>query len=313
MTRCAQYPRDYGSSLGRHAQPPRAKDLEHLFHRSHAGDCSSELQVQQTPWAGKMGAMETERLIRLEVEGAVATVVLDRPPANVLGTPGSTQLAEAVAEIAARSEIRAVVVWGGERIFCGGADLKEMATFDETAAAALSDLLGGAIRALELLDVPTVAAIEGAALGGGLELALGCDLRVAAEGALLGQPEVAVGIIPGAGGTQRLPRAVGYDRAREMVLTGRRIAADEALSIGLVHRVVPTGTALAAATEMAQTFAAGPTRAYAAAKSALRAAEDIVTGLKVERDAFAALFATADRTEGMKAFTEKRPPMFEGR
>ena len=208
-----------------------------------------------------------------------------------------------------------MVVWGGERTFSAGADLKELAAADgPDAGRAIAGALADAILALEELPLPTIAAIEGAALGGGLELALGCDLRVASETATLGLPEVTLGIMPGAGGTQRLPRAVGHDRARELVLTGRRLAAAEAHALGLVHALAPAGGALAAATETARAFAAGPTRAYAAAKAALRAAGgDPRPGLALELDAFGALFTTEDRREGMAAFAEKRPPRFTGR
>lgn len=253
--------------------------------------------------------------VRIGFEGDVATLVLERPPANVLDTSTSQALKDAATEMAGRDGVRALIVTGGERIFCGGADVKEMATFEGPAQARrFSELLGDALLAIEELPFVTVAAIEGSALGGGLELALACDLRVASASSQVGLPEVGLGIMPGAGGTQRLPRAVGYDRAREMVLTGRRVAASEAMAMGLVHEVVPDGSTLARAVEIAEGFACGPTAAYAAAKTALRAsAAAIGPGLAAEREAFAALFATDDRAEGFAAFAEKRPPRFLGR
>lgn len=260
-----------------------------------------------------MGAVEPERTVRLEVADGVGVIRLARPPANVLGTPEAEGLVAAAREARGRDDVRAVVVTGGDR-FSGGADLAELAAAGPAEAAAISRALGDAIAAIEELPFVTIAAIEGFALGGGLELALGCDLRIAADTAALGLPEVTLGIMPGAGGTQRLPRAVGYDRARELVLTGRRIDAAEALSLGLVHRVAPAGTALDVALDLARGFAAGPTRALAAAKGALRGSRsDPSRGLALEREAFAALFATEDRTEGLAAFKGKRPPRFTGR
>lgn len=252
--------------------------------------------------------------VRTEIAEGVATLVLDRPPANVLDAATAHALGSAAGALADRGDVRAVVVTGG-RIFCGGADIKEMATFaGPSEAQAFAEVLGAALVALEDLPLVTIAAIEGSALGGGLELALACDLRIAAEPAMLGLPEVGLGIMPGAGGTQRLPRAVGIDRARELVLTGRRLTAPDAHAIGLVHEVVAAGATRERASALAHAFAAGPTAAYAAAKAALRAAGgDRSAGLAVERDAFAGLFATEDRIEGLAAFAEKRPPRFTGR
>jgi enoyl-CoA hydratase/carnithine racemase len=174
--------------------------------------------------------------------------------------------------------------------------------------------LGAACLELETIPKVTIAAINGFALGGGCELALACDLRYAADDAQLGQPEVLLGIIPGAGGTQRLPRLVGLAKARDLVFSGRRVKADEALEIGLVDRVLPAEDAYTAAVDDARRFAAGPTRAYAAAKWALAASGgDLATGLAAERAAFVELFATRDQEEGMRAFLEKREPRFEGR
>lgn len=259
--------------------------------------------------------MRVTTTVRAEIAEGVATLVLDRPPANILDTATARALGAVVGDLAGRGDVRAVVVAGGERIFCGGADIKEMATFAGPAEArAFAEILGAALVALEALPFVSIAAIEGSALGGGLELALACDLRVAADPAMLGLPEVGLGVIPGAGGTQRLPRAVGIDRARELVLSGRRLTAADAHAIGLVHEIVPAGAARERASALARGFAAGPTAAYAAAKAALRAAGgDPGAGLAVEREAFAGLFATDDRVEGFAAFAEKRPPRFTGR
>jgi len=171
-----------------------------------------------------------------------------------------------------------------------------------------------ACRDLEAIPKITIAAINGFALGGGLEVALACDFRYAAQDAQLGLPEIKLGIIPGSGGTQRLPRLIGLGRARELILTGRRITANEALDIGLVDGVSPAGDAYKLAFHRASLLASGPMKAYAAAKRALAAADGpLAEGLAVEREGFVQLFATRDQEEGMRAFLEKREPRFEGR
>jgi enoyl-CoA hydratase/carnithine racemase len=253
--------------------------------------------------------------VRVELDGAVATIRIDRPPANALFRPLSLELSDAAGALAADPAVRAVVVWGGERRFAAGADIKAMVEYGPEEVAPDVGALEAACRDLEAIPFPVVAAITGFALGGGLEVALACDRRVAAEDAKLGLPEIGLGIIPGAGGTQRLPRLVGLARARDLILTGRLVEAAEALAVGLVDRVVPPGDVLAEATAEARRFAEGPTLAYAAAKRALAAATegDLARGLEVERDAFLPLFATADQKEGMRAFLDKRAPSFEGR
>jgi len=252
--------------------------------------------------------------VRVEREGAVATIRLDRPPANAISRAVSEELQAAVREVAGDRAIRAAVVWGGERIFAAGADIKAMVDIGPEEVAPDVHALEQACRDLESLPVPVIAAVNGFALGGGCEIALACDLRFAATDAGLGQPEIGLGIIPGAGGTQRLPRLVGLAHARDLVLTGRRVGADEALAMGLVDRIRPPAEVYPAALEEARRFAEGPTVAYAAAKRALAASDrPLAEGLEVERDAFVPLFSTADREEGMRAFLDKREPRFEGR
>lgn len=252
--------------------------------------------------------------VKVEREGAIATIRLDRPPANALARPLSLELSEAALVVGGDPEVRAVVVWGGERIFAAGADIKTMVGFGPEEIAPDVGALEQACRDLEAIGKPVIAAINGFALGGGCEVALACDFRVAAEDAKLGVPEIRLGIIPGSGGTQRLPRLIGQGRAREMVFTGRHVDAEEALAIGLVDRVVAAADVHPAAIELARGYASGPTLAYAAAKRALAAAGgDLERGLTVEREAFVPLFATHDQEEGMRAFLEKREPRFEGR
>ncbi len=253
--------------------------------------------------------------VHVQTDGAVATIRIDRPPANALARPVSLELSEAARAVEADAAVRAVVVWGGERLFAAGADIKAMVGYGPQEIAPDVGALERACRDLEAISSPVIAAVNGFALGGGLEVALACDLRVAAEDAELGLPEIRLGIIPGAGGTQRLPRLVGLPRARDLILSGRPVGAEEALRIGLVDRVVPPGDVHAEALVEARRFAEGPTLAYAAAKRALAAAGDggLAHGLEVEREVFVPLFATRDQEEGMRAFLEKRDPNFEGR
>ena len=252
--------------------------------------------------------------VRVERDGAVATIRLDRPPVNALSRAVSEELGAAAREIADDRSVRAAVVWGGERIFAAGADVKAMVDLGPEEIAADVHALEQACRDLEAIPAPMIAAINGYALGGGCEVALACDLRFAAENAGLGLTEIRLGIVPGAGGTQRLPRLVGLAIARDLILSGRIVSADEGLAMGLVDRVQAPQEVLEVALEEARRFAEGPTLAYAAAKRALAAADlPLAEGLEAEREAFVELFATRDQEEGMRAFLDKREPRFEGR
>jgi enoyl-CoA hydratase/carnithine racemase len=208
-----------------------------------------------------------------------------------------------------RDAVKAVVVWGGERVFAAGADIKEMADMSYKDMVKRSTGLTTAFSAVARIPKPVVAAVNGYALGGGCELALCADVRFAAENAVLGQPEIQLGIIPGAGGTQRLTRLVGPSRAKDIIFTGRFVKADEALAIGLVDRVVPAEEVYAAALEWAGQFTGAASLALRAAKETIdRGLEvDLETGLEIERQQFAALFATDDRTIGMTSFMEEGP------
>jgi enoyl-CoA hydratase len=255
-----------------------------------------------------------DEFVHLEVDDAVATIRIDRPPANALARPVSFELSEAANAVAGDDRVRAVVVCGGERFFAAGADIKAMVDYGPAQIEPDVSALERACRDVEAIPKPVIAAIRGYALGGGCELALACDLRYAAQDATLGLPEIGLGVIPGAGGTQRLPRLIGLGKARDLVLSGRHVAATESLELGLVDVVLPPAEVLAAALERARGFAGGPTRAYAAAKRALGVSSgDLDAGLAVEREVFVALFETHDQEEGMRAFLEKREPRFEGR
>jgi enoyl-CoA hydratase/carnithine racemase len=252
--------------------------------------------------------------VRLEVDGAIGTIRLDRPPMNALNAEVQDDLKAVAGEISARKDIRAVVIYGGEKIFAAGADIKEMAEMSYTDMVDRSGALHAAFAALARIPKPVIAAVTGYALGGGCELALTADLRIAADDAKLGQPEILLGLIPGAGGTQRLARLVGPAVAKDLVFTGRMVDAVEALAIGLVNRVVPAADVYAEAFALATKLARGPAYALRAAKEAIdRGLEtDLDTGLELERIQFAALFATEDRATGMQAFLDKGKARFVG-
>lgn len=254
-------------------------------------------------------------LIALEV-GPIAHLELVNPPLNLVTHELTEQLREALARIAAADDIRVVVVSGrGERAFCAGSHIGEFEGLKGRVAEGKLLLEKLVYRQLARLPMPTIAAIEGDALGGGLELALCCDLRVASERAKLGMPEVRLAVLPGSGGTQRLPRVVGTARAKELILTGRILTADEAELIGLVNRVVPVGGALAAADEIAAEIAQRGPLAVREAKRLIDAALDldIDAGLAAELDASERIFSTDDMLEGANAFFAKRPPQYRGR
>ena len=247
--------------------------------------------------------------VRLEVTGGIAVLRIDRPKLNALNAEILHGLADAAAECDRRPDIASVVVTGGERVFAAGADIKEMAALSAAEMEQHSHVLQQSFTALAGISKPVVAAINGYALGGGCELALCADLRIAAADATLGQPEIKLGVIPGAGGTQRLARLVGPSRAKDLVLTGRFVGASEALAIGLVDRVVPAEEVLATATAWAQQFVGGPSVALRAAKECIDGGleTDLTAGLELERSHFAALFATEDRAIGMASFVERGP------
>jgi enoyl-CoA hydratase/carnithine racemase len=247
--------------------------------------------------------------VRVERDEAIATIRLDRPPMNALNAQVQDEIAAAAAEVDADPAVRAVVLYGGEKVFAAGADIKEMAEATFAQVAVDSRRLQAAFTVVARIGKPVVAAVTGYALGGGLELALCADFRVAGEGARVGQPEILLGIIPGAGGTQRLPRLIGPARAKDIVFTGRFVGAAQALSIGLVDMVVPDAEVYRAAHELAAQFAGGPAVALRAAKQAIDAGleVDLDTGLEIERLNFAALFATEDQRAGMRSFIENGP------
>lgn len=247
--------------------------------------------------------------VRLEVDGAVATIRLDRPPMNPLSRQVQEEIAAAAAEAGEREDIRAVVLYGGEKVFAAGADVKEMARMSYEDMAVASSALQASFTAVARIPKPVIAAITGYALGGGFELALCADLRIADPKAKVGQPEILLGVIPGGGGTQRLARLVGPAKTKDLVFTGRFVDAQEALAIGLVDAVSESGAAYDDALGLARKLAKGPALALRAAKAAIDRGldADLTTGLEIERLQFAALFATRDRQIGMDSFVENGP------
>jgi enoyl-CoA hydratase/carnithine racemase len=247
--------------------------------------------------------------VRLEVAEGVGTIRLDRPKMNALNTQVQEEIRAAAHEASDRDDVKAVVVYGGEKVFAAGADIKEMADMSYTDMVRRSGKLQSAFTAVAKIPKPVVAAVTGYALGGGCELALCADVRFAADNAVLGQPEILLGIIPGAGGTQRLTRLVGPSKAKDLIFSGRFVAAEEALAIGLVDRVLPADQVYDEAVTWASQFAGAATYAVRAAKECIdRGIEvDLDTGLEIERQQFAALFATEDRTIGMESFVENGP------
>ena len=245
----------------------------------------------------------------------VALVTIDRPDAlNALDFDLLDALAETLEALDRDPSCRAIVLTGaGSRAFAAGADIKELAT--QSAATLRGGGRFGAWDRLSAIATPLVAAVRGFALGGGCELAMACDMIVAGDDAIFGQPEIRIGVMPGAGGTQRLTRAIGQARAMELILTGRSLTAGEAEAAGLVTAVVPAEATLDAALELAGRIASMPPLAVRAAKQAIRDAAErpLSEGLAAEREAFFGLFDTEDQAEGMSAFTNKRAPVWAGR
>ncbi len=247
--------------------------------------------------------------VSVEVVDRVGTILLQRPPMNALSLQMQQEIKAAAESLSERSDVGAVVLYGGPKVFAAGADVKEMEgmTFQDMVRVSVG--LQDAFNSVARIKQPTIAAVTGFALGGGCELALCCDMRIAADNAKLGQPEILLGIIPGAGGTQRLPRLIGPSKAKDLVFTGRFVGADESLALGLVDKVVPADDTYEAALELARRIAAGPALAMRAAKEAIdRGLEtDLATGLEIERMLFASLFATEDRAVGMASFIANGP------
>jgi enoyl-CoA hydratase/carnithine racemase len=256
-------------------------------------------------------------MIRLDKDGPLAIVTLTNPPLNVLHPQMAMELDACFSSLATDPEVVVAIITGqGERAFCAGFDIKEFPRMMEPGGAeALARQLHTSLLKIDHLGKPTIAAVNGLALGGGLEVAMACDLRIVAANAQLGQPEIKLGLFPGAGGTQRLPRLVGEGIAKELMYIGDPITAEEAYRIGLANRVVPAGEALTAAKQMGQTIAS---RAGVALRYIQQAVDrglntTLEEGLNIEADLFAKVFQTEDVREGVEAFISKRQPHFKHR
>lgn len=253
-------------------------------------------------------------LVEFSAEGAVGVIRLNRPPVNALSEELAVDLDRAISSASAPA-VRSVVVYG-EPHFAAGADIKGFqAAYDQGVTGNIASSLAAAIRNLERLNKPTIAAVHGYALGGGLELAMGADFRYLAEDAKVGQPEILLGIIPGAGGTQRLGRLIGFQKAKELNFSGRQVGAAEALEIGLADKVLPPSELLATALADAKEWATRATRGIAAVKQAMGEGwgRPIDDALRVEDEAFQEVFFTDDAKEGVAAFIAKRSADFQGR
>lgn len=248
--------------------------------------------------------------------GAITKLTLNRPKANAMGFAMIDQLQECLSTLESRSDSRCVVVTSfSEKVFSAGADLKERTTMTQEEAAEFVTLLRNTMERVASLEMPVIAAVEGVAVGGGLELALAADLRIASSSATFGLPETTLAIVPGAGGTQRLPRLIGISRAKDLIWTGRRIRGDEALKYGLVDQVVSPGEATKKAMELAQQIAANGPIAIRASKEAIdrgMTALNMTDALAIERQCYAKVIPTKDRLEGLAAFKEGRQPEYKG-
>ena len=259
---------------------------------------------------------ETFETIQVHIDGALATVTISREAAlNALSSKVLSELTTAVAELELSTDVRAVIVTGAGKAFVAGADIAEMRELAPREAQAFAQMGGAMASAIEGSEKPWIAAVNGFALGGGCELALACDFIYASRTAKFGLPEVGLGVIPGLGGTQRLPRRIGLPRARELLYTGAVIGADEALRLGLVNAVVEPADLMPRVRAVADAIAARAPLAVAAAKRAAGGGSEVslAEGLERERALFAGLFATDDQREGMRAFLEKRAAKWTGR
>ena len=253
--------------------------------------------------------------VNFQMEDRVALVTVDRPPVNAMNKQVNEEIEDIFKELQSREDVGAVIITGGgDKAFIAGADIKMVSEMGPEDAFALAGYVQGVMNGIENFDRVVIAAINGLALGGGCEIALACDIRVADERSIFGLPEVSLGVFPGAGGTQRLARLVGSGKAKELILTGDPINTEEAKSIGLVERVAPQGQAVSEARKIAERILLRGPVAVSYAKKAINEGvnKGIKEGLKLEARLFSELFKTQDKKEGIAAFLEKRKPKFTG-
>ncbi len=255
-------------------------------------------------------------LVNLKVENHIGFIQFNRPEAaNAMSIRFLTELSNILKKIHFRRDIRVVIISGaGDRAFCAGADLKERKSMNEIQVREAVSLIGSTIKQIEDLPQPVIAVLNGVAFGGGLELALACDLRIAAEHAKMGLTETSLGIIPGAGGTQRLPRLIGIGKAKELIYSARRIKASIAYDLGIVEHVYPSDVVMEKAIELALEIASNAPLSLIQAKTAINSGleVDLNTGLKIEELSYNQLLQTNDRLEGLRAFEDKRQPQYQG-
>ncbi|MEX2460986.1 MAG: enoyl-CoA hydratase-related protein [Paenibacillaceae bacterium] len=259
---------------------------------------------------------ENNGLVHVVLEDSLAVITLNHPPVNALNTEVLEELNSILDGLSQKTEIRVAVITGaGEKVFVAGADIKQFPDLDEASGKALSLHGQGIFNKISQLNIPVICAVNGFALGGGCELALACDIRVAAMNAKFGLPEVGLGIIPGYGGTQRLARLVGAGKAKELIFSGEAISAEEAYRLGLVEKLVPVGEALQTAKDLARTISSkGPIAVQNAKKAIdLGLGMSLPEGMQLEASLFGGLCATEDKNEGVKAFFEKRSANFQGK
>lgn len=259
---------------------------------------------------------QPEQEVLVEIDGHVARVTINRPQVlNALTSSMLDRLEDVMDELAADDNVRAIVITGsGEKAFVAGADITEIMELDQEGGKEFSRRGQRLLRKIEVMPKATIAAVNGFALGGGCELAMACDIRVASENARFGQPEINLGIIPGYGGTQRFTRLVGYGKAAELMMTGDMIPADRAARLGLVERIVPEGAALKEATDLARAIAGKAPLAIAAIKRAMDASQgDHSPGYEAEAEEFGAILESEDSAEGIQAFLEKRAASWKGK
>lgn len=257
----------------------------------------------------------TWQRVQTEINGRVGLITINYPPANALGYQTMKELGEAIEFFLRAAEVKVLVITGAGKFFVAGADINELQGLTPATVGEFNGLTTRVLNSLAYSVKPVVCAINGMALGGGLELALACDIRLAVEGARLGCPEINLGLMPGAGGTQRLPRIVGVGRAKELILTGRLMTAAEALGLGIVEQVVPSERLMGETLKLAGTIAEKSGVALRVAKRAIMEGIEmpLVQALELEQKLFCELLDTEDKAEGVAAFLEKRPPRFKDR